>query len=281
MKKINLVIAAFLTISAVATGVTAAVINFMDVPQTHWAKDAVNWAQTNEIVQGYPDQTYRGDADISRYEMVTMLSKYNSELEEKMKMVESELNSTQNELKKSLLLIKPTSIEVVREIMTPDLAFPTLMNKAQAKKSFEFDDLYLTLVMMPSENLELTLPKDFKPTFKGVLVSGREDKQLGNGGWLTIKDNNKDSTGNNPYYLWAEGDKLLLSIVDENGAKDGEGVQKVYNIIQDTPKLEGCYAFAEVEDVMDPLAYSMQLAQLEKLSGEEFEACKDDVTLSW
>ena len=59
-----------------AAGTTFAAANpFSDVPRDHWAYDAVTQLAADGIVEGYGDGTYRGDRNITRYEMAQMTAK--------------------------------------------------------------------------------------------------------------------------------------------------------------------------------------------------------------
>ena len=75
MKK-NLVaaLATALTIGAASTTFAAA-NPFSDVPRDHWAYDAVTQLAADGVVEGYGDGTYRGDRNITRYEMAQMVAK--------------------------------------------------------------------------------------------------------------------------------------------------------------------------------------------------------------
>jgi S-layer homology domain len=42
--------------------------NFTDVPAGHWAQEAVDYASKAGLVQGYPDQTFKGNKTLTRYE---------------------------------------------------------------------------------------------------------------------------------------------------------------------------------------------------------------------
>ena len=46
---------------------------FTDVPQGHWANDAVSTLHGNGFVQGYPDGKFHGDRLMTRYEYAKML----------------------------------------------------------------------------------------------------------------------------------------------------------------------------------------------------------------
>ena len=48
---------------------------FSDVPQGHWAYDAVSQLAADGVIDGYGDGTYQGDKTITRYEMAQMVAK--------------------------------------------------------------------------------------------------------------------------------------------------------------------------------------------------------------
>jgi len=58
---------------------------FTDVPQNHWAADAVEKAARLGLVVGRGDGTVKGDAPPTRYEMAMGLSKVLAEVENRMK----------------------------------------------------------------------------------------------------------------------------------------------------------------------------------------------------
>ena len=59
-----------------AAGTTFAAANpFSDVPRDHWAYDAVTQLAADGVVEGYGDGTYRGDRNITRFEMAQMTAK--------------------------------------------------------------------------------------------------------------------------------------------------------------------------------------------------------------
>lgn len=49
---------------------------FSDVPDGTWYSDAVKWASSNGIVEGYPDGTFCPDKNITREEFATLLYRY-------------------------------------------------------------------------------------------------------------------------------------------------------------------------------------------------------------
>ncbi|MCI7330072.1 MAG: porin [Selenomonadaceae bacterium] len=48
---------------------------FTDVPQGHWAYDAVAQLAQDGVIEGYGDSTFQGDKNITRYEMAQMVAK--------------------------------------------------------------------------------------------------------------------------------------------------------------------------------------------------------------
>ncbi|MDQ7824603.1 MAG: S-layer homology domain-containing protein [Candidatus Eremiobacteraeota bacterium] len=49
---------------------------FGDVPDTHWANDAVANLAAKGIVEGYPDGTFKGDRACTRYEMAMVIARF-------------------------------------------------------------------------------------------------------------------------------------------------------------------------------------------------------------
>ncbi len=55
-------------------GTTFAASNpFSDVPAGHWAYDAVAQLAQDGVIDGYGDNTFQGDKNITRYEMAQMV----------------------------------------------------------------------------------------------------------------------------------------------------------------------------------------------------------------
>ena len=59
-----------------AASTTFAAANpFEDVPADHWAYDAIAQLAADGVIEGYGDGTYRGDQEITRYEMAQMIAR--------------------------------------------------------------------------------------------------------------------------------------------------------------------------------------------------------------
>ena len=62
-------------VSGVSSTSFAAANPFRDVPIDHWAYDAVYQLAKDGVIEGYGDQTYRGEQEITRYEMAQIIAK--------------------------------------------------------------------------------------------------------------------------------------------------------------------------------------------------------------
>ena len=61
---------------AVGAGTVGAAANpFSDVPADHWAYDAVSQLAADGVIEGYGDSTFKGNRNITRYEMAQMVAK--------------------------------------------------------------------------------------------------------------------------------------------------------------------------------------------------------------
>ncbi|MDL2345314.1 S-layer homology domain-containing protein [Deinococcus sp. MIMF12] len=80
MKKSLLVLTAALSFGAAAAQTTAPatapqVSTLTDVPAGHWAKDAIDRLVSQGIILGYPDGTYRGTQNLTRYEAAVIIAR--------------------------------------------------------------------------------------------------------------------------------------------------------------------------------------------------------------
>ncbi|AZO93977.1 S-layer homology domain-containing protein [Halocella sp. SP3-1] len=76
MKRI--VIAAFLVLALTASAFAA---SFADVPSSHWAYGAVNKLVASGILSGYPDGTFKGQNNLSRYEIAVVVARVLDQIE--------------------------------------------------------------------------------------------------------------------------------------------------------------------------------------------------------
>ncbi|MFJ3387551.1 S-layer homology domain-containing protein [Lysinibacillus sp. NPDC086135] len=86
MKK--LVCTLLLPLLVVATGYTVQAAGFKDVPEDHYSYEAIMWAEEYDIVNGYPDGTFKPNATITEQQFAKLLANF------------YELESPYDELKK-------------------------------------------------------------------------------------------------------------------------------------------------------------------------------------
>ena len=72
MRRLTVTLLAILTFSGVAL---AQQVQFSDVPEGHWAREAIDLAVASGIVMMSPDGAYRGDQDITRYEQAVIIAR--------------------------------------------------------------------------------------------------------------------------------------------------------------------------------------------------------------
>lgn len=305
MKRSSIMMGALMGLTLTATSTLAVVDGFTDVPSDHWAATAIANLKASGVVKGYADNTFKPNAPVSRAEVSVMLDNNNQqwmkkieamskEMSEIKTMVEGEtLPGKQSDLAMTELEVELDGGKTLSEINMPALTLPAGIDKGQIRKYFQIGDLRLALVLQGSMNIPLQVPDGFKTTFGGMLIAGKTDTAWSK--FLTLKDtsenNNDGSTGNDPYYLWTDAKKLMLSVIDQNGGGSGEGVEKVYSTLEgEAWHLEGCYYFgpsdsnsnwgADVDASGDALKYSKNLSEQGVLSAEQMTACENDVTLT-
>ena len=79
MKKVTWLLAIALVIVMMAPAFAAPL--FPDVPEQHWARDAVADLAAKGILEGYPDGTFKGDRAATRWEMAMALQRFLAKME--------------------------------------------------------------------------------------------------------------------------------------------------------------------------------------------------------
>jgi hypothetical protein len=93
---------------------------------------------------------------------------------------------------------------------------------------------------------------------------------------LEIKDS-VTTDKNNPYYLVTDGNNLLLTVVDQNGAGSGEGIMKVFALTQtENWELKSCYYFGgHYSDPSTDGDYFASSADFSKQTPQSIEPCNN------
>lgn len=101
---------------------------FSDVPTSHWAYEAVNSMAEKGIIQGFPDGTFKGNSNVTRYQMAMMTAQALANMGEKRANVAgNDLNNLEkltvefaDEL--ALLGVKVTSLEDDMQVLKDDVS---------------------------------------------------------------------------------------------------------------------------------------------------------------
>lgn len=92
MKKLVLIMIVLFSLAAI---LPAGAQSFSDVPADHWSYEAINKLVQAGIVEGYPDGEYKGQRQMSRYEMAVMVGRALDRIESEMEAMDSGLNMAQ------------------------------------------------------------------------------------------------------------------------------------------------------------------------------------------
>ncbi len=101
---------------------------FSDVPASHWAYDAVKSMADDGIIQGFPDSTFKGNTNVTRYQMAMMIAQALAKISEtggklsvpNLKNVEKLTTEFADEL--ALLGVKVTSLEDDMQVLKNDVS---------------------------------------------------------------------------------------------------------------------------------------------------------------
>jgi hypothetical protein len=98
--KLTLKCAVSLVLGMGIVGGAMAQNSYSDVSDAHWAADAIKRLSLEKFIQGYPDGTFQGKRNVTRYEMASMIYAiyakgvcFNEEIDAKLKALEAKINS--------------------------------------------------------------------------------------------------------------------------------------------------------------------------------------------
>jgi chromosome segregation ATPase len=80
-KRLVALLAGLLTVLSMGFGLA----QFSDVPAGHWAKEAVEALAAKGIIVGFPDGTYRGNENLTRYQAALIIYRLLQQIEEELK----------------------------------------------------------------------------------------------------------------------------------------------------------------------------------------------------
>ena len=91
-KKFSVVIA-LLLVFALAMPMTVSAATFTDVPESHWAYEAVNEMVAAGILSGYSDGTFKGKNTLTRFQIAIIISRVLDRVEEEREALANEVDS--------------------------------------------------------------------------------------------------------------------------------------------------------------------------------------------
>ena len=80
-KRLVTLLAGLLTVLSMGFGLA----QFSDVPAGHWAKEAVEALAAKGIILGFPDGTFRGNENLTRYQAALLIYRLLQQIEEELK----------------------------------------------------------------------------------------------------------------------------------------------------------------------------------------------------
>lgn len=95
MKRIALLVAMAVIF---ALAVPAMAGPYSDVPASHWAYDALNKLAATGIVTGYPDGTYKGNNNLTRYQIAVLVSRVLDAVEAETELLNEKVEAVENGL---------------------------------------------------------------------------------------------------------------------------------------------------------------------------------------
>ncbi len=91
----------------IASATTASAMSFNDVPANHWACEAVSQMASKGIIQGFPDGNYKGNQNVSRYQLAMMTARMLANIEQ---------NGTGSIAKNDLQTLEKLTVEFAYEL---------------------------------------------------------------------------------------------------------------------------------------------------------------------
>jgi hypothetical protein len=176
MKKLILVVLATLFLTAVFA--TSSVGLFSDIPEDHWAYEAVSNVVDAGVMNGYPDGSFKGDETVTRYELAQVLDRMLSYIDAADASLEElvfALSKKIAELSLSVSGSKQLNADLAKEVAELKAEFLALAEKVPSKEDIEdmvvdnSDFLYSMILKNKDEAL------DMNEELKGLIEANAED----------------------------------------------------------------------------------------------------------
>ena len=196
---------------------------FTDVPSTHWAYQAVSSLSEQGIIDGFPDNTFKGNQNVTRYQLALITAKLLAKVEQggignnDVNTVEKLTVEFADEL--ALLGVKVTSLEDDMQVLKDDVAgLKTDMNtikSSMTKGEFEKVKLSGEMLVRHTSIDEKELGRDVRT---GTKLRLRMDAQVAENvkavaRWNVVNNNHDTAAAGFPGAAW-NGSNHATSEVD-------------------------------------------------------------------
>ena len=115
----------FATAMMIASISSANAAPFNDIPTSHWAYEAVSQMAEKGIIQGFPDGSFKGNQNVSRYQLAMMTARMLAEIEQ---------NGTGSIAKNDLQTLEKLTVEFADELALLGVKVTSLEDDMQAIK---------------------------------------------------------------------------------------------------------------------------------------------------
>src|SRR5690606_32883933 len=119
---------------------------FTDVPEDHWAYAAIDYLQQAGLVEGFPDGTFGGDRQFTRYEMAMVIARVFTKMQDFQAMNEDSGGSMQDQVGSDIDMSEVYSrldklADEFRDELSDLGARVTAVEDEQARMRGDIDDL--------------------------------------------------------------------------------------------------------------------------------------------
>ena len=150
------VITTVLVLLLIVASVPAAAVDFEDAPEEdHWVYDNFITLYEIGLLQGYPDYTFRGEDEASRYELVELSARVLKNLQDRVEDLEGDLDGL--------------------NYLTPDQVEELIGDEVEEVEG-EINELYAFIQELESEFIDDLEDQDLQVTTLAERVDGLEDE---------------------------------------------------------------------------------------------------------
>lgn len=141
MKKLSLIITMVLVLALSASTFAG---SFADVPANHWAYEAVNELVAAGLIEGYPDGTFKGQNDLTRYEIATIMARLLNDIKAEREEMAADIDKAAHSLSKEEAKDVTAIVEALIEKNMPEEVVKETETIKEVETKVELPDNLLT-----------------------------------------------------------------------------------------------------------------------------------------